>query len=163
MIHAIIILAGLTLAITVGFFGLVRMRFAIGLVLACMMLNLFGCSTAHAETGILVGNSAPSVTALTAADVMQLWSHSGDCRNGGFDVKTQICSSRPVVELWTGGCAPNSFLRSDGTCARPLENGDTSNGLEFSTHEMLLSSLGAWMLGVMLGVGIGILLARRVQ
>lgn len=43
MIKAAIILTGLLTAVAVGFFGLVRMRFAIGLVMACMALNLFGC------------------------------------------------------------------------------------------------------------------------
>ena len=147
MINVVIILTGLVLSIVTGFFGLVRLRFAVGLVLACMALNLFGCSTVHAE-------ESPA----------SLWDKIIDCRNGGVDVKRGMCVK--------ASCPDGQYLQSNGTCEVPfpylahqvqpqLEYTEPSDWIMFSAGEMLTWGLFVWILGCLFGFGMGIAIALR--
>lgn len=160
MIKAAIILTGLLTAVAVGFFGVVRMRFAIGLVLACMALNLFGCSTAHASSNAtFVANP--------------LWGKTIDCTAAGYDTVTHECvkptkippaSSTDASQISTVICPKDYFLTSKGMCVRPpplafakLVLGNATDGtvtcspLRFSLTETLAMFVCAGVLGFALG------------
>jgi hypothetical protein len=97
MINAMIVLTGLLVAVGVGFLGLVRLRFAVALVLACMVLNLFGCSTARAQ--------------VLASPVQEAWTIS--CPMGQYLTSDGSCATPTLAGIAPQFkyAAPSEWLR----------------------------------------------------